>query len=97
MLTVVAEGYVKEVLALREGVSQRTNSAWRRQGYLLEVPEGGRATYLPIEVADGAHGMIAALGLKEGDHIRVTLGLRGSKWQDRWYVDTPEVWRVERI
>lgn len=97
MLTIEIEGYVRDVLPLKEGVSQRTNQPWRVQEYVIDVAGGGRPSMIPIAVRDGEHGRIAELAMERGEHVRVTVDVEGREYNGRWYIDTPQAWKVEKL
>lgn len=76
------EGIIKQVLPVREGVSQ--NGAWKTASYVIETEER-YPRRMVFDVRDGRDGRIARLNIQEGKRMRVSFDLDAHEYQGRWF------------
>jgi hypothetical protein len=69
------QGRVVKILALQEGVSQSTGNQWRRQDFLFGFYESGESLFEKRIKMDVMNDKITELNLREGDQIKVRVGL----------------------
>lgn len=76
------EGIIKQVLPVREGVSQ--NGAWKTASYVIETEER-YPRRMVFDVRDGRDGRIARLNIQEGKRMRVSFDIDAHEYQGRWF------------
>ena len=68
-------GRVVKLLPLQQGVSQSTGNEWQRQDFLFGFYESGDSIFEKRIKLDILNEKIRELSLKEGDQIKVRVGL----------------------
>lgn len=68
-------GRVVKLLPLQQGVSQSTGNEWQRQDFLFGFYESGDSIFEKRIKLDILNDKIRELSLKEGDQIKVRVGL----------------------
>lgn len=88
----VVRGYVKQMLPIREGVSQRTGQPWQSQSVIFEHESG---QYPKCLVFDTSNANIQSFGLIEGECVVCHLNINAREYNGRWF-NSIECWKVER-
>lgn len=79
-----AEGVIIKEYPAREGVSQRTGTAWKSQDFVLQTKDQyPRACQFRVFGAD----RIAQFNLHQGDTVHVWLDINARPWQDKYITD----------
>lgn len=68
----------------REGVSQRTGTAWKKAEFLLEIP-GSYTRYVNFSVSDGQQSRIARFESLIGKNVTVSFDIEAHEYQGRWF------------
>ncbi len=87
------EGIIIKEYPAKEGVSNRTGSAWKSQEFVIQTKDQyPRACLFRVFGAD----KLEQFNIHQGDSVRVWLDINARPWQDRYFNDI-SAFRVEHL
>ncbi|QQR98802.1 MAG: DUF3127 domain-containing protein [Sphingobacteriales bacterium] len=85
------KGKITQVMPLVTGEGK--NGVWKKQEYVLEVPNGN---YAPKKVCFSIWGdKIEQSNVKENGEVTISFDLESREYNGRWYTDV-RAWKVQR-
>lgn len=91
LLSMEIKGKIIQILPLASGESR--NGAWKKQEYILEVPNGN---YAPKKVCFSIWGdKIDTFAIKENEELTISIDIESREYNSRWYTDV-KAWKVQR-
>jgi hypothetical protein len=85
------KGKITQVMPLVTGEGK--NGVWKKQEYVLEVPNGN---YAPKKVCFSIWGdKIEQSNVKENEEVTISFDLESREYNGRWYTDV-RAWKVQR-
>lgn len=86
------QGQIIQVLPLQSGVGKASGKEWKKQEYIIEIPDG----QFPRKVCFSLWGdLIDRTQLVVGEQVTLQVDIESREFNGRWYTDV-KAWRVDR-
>lgn len=91
LLCMEIKGKITQILPLATGEGK--NGTWKKQEYVLEIPNGN---YAPKKVCFSIWGdKIDTFAIKENEELTISIDIESREYNSRWYTDV-RAWKVTR-